>query len=114
MKFIFPKNYKYRAKILGIIDYGTAIIDLLLGIVLLFLIKIFTKRITTIIYVFIILYVPVLLFSIFIAQGENIITYIIMTYKFFKRRGVYFCDKNYNDLEKEEKIEIHWKGRKNR
>lgn len=47
MKFIFPKNYKYRAKILGFIDYVTAIVDLLIGIILFFMIHMFVTKITT-------------------------------------------------------------------
>lgn len=29
MKFIFPQNYKFNNKILGIIDYSTAIINVI-------------------------------------------------------------------------------------
>ena len=47
MKFIFPKNYKYRAKILGFLDYITAIVDSLIGIILFFIIKTFVRKITT-------------------------------------------------------------------
>lgn len=47
MKFIFPKNYKYRAKILGFIDYITAIVDALIGLLLFFIIRIFVKKVTT-------------------------------------------------------------------
>ncbi len=95
MKFIFPKNYRYKAKILGFIDYVTAIIDLLIGIVLFFLLKLFVRKIATGIYLFIILYLPWVLFSIFITGGENIITYIIMMIQFIRRRGVYFYNKKY-------------------
>ena len=85
MKFIFPKNYKYRAKILGFIDYITAIVDAILGFLLFFIIKLFTKKISTQIYIFIILFVP---------DGENIISYIIQIVRFIRRRGVYFYDKS--------------------
>lgn len=94
MRFIFPKNYKYRAKILGFIDYVTAIVDALLGFVLFFLIKLFVKKLSTQIYIFIILFIPIILFSIFVSDGENIISYTIQIIKFIKRRGVYFYDKN--------------------
>ena len=93
MKFIFPKNYRYRAKILGIIDYVTAIVDSLIGILLFFIIRIFIKKITTQIYIFVILFVPILLFSVFVSDGENIITYTIQIIKFIKKRGIYFYDK---------------------
>ena len=94
MKFIFPKNYKYRAKILGFIDYSTAVVDLIIGIILFLFLKIFVKKISTRIYIFIILFVPIILFSIFVADGENIIVYLVRIIRFMKRRGVYFYSKN--------------------
>ena len=103
MKFIFPKNYKYRTKILGFLDYITAIIDLIIGFLLFLLIKIFIKKISLQIYIFIILFIPIVLFSIFIAEGENIFTYIIMIIRFVKRRGVYFYSK-INELEKKDSL----------
>ena len=101
MKFIFPKNYKYQSKILGFIDYITAIVDLVIGITLFLLLKIFIKTISIRIYIFIILFVPIILFSIFASDGENIIIYIYKIIKFIKRRGVYFYMKNtFRDLTK--------------
>ena len=94
MKFIFPKNYKYRAKILGFIDYVTATIDLIIGFILIFLIRIFVKKITTQIYILVVLFIPIVLFSVFVADGENIILYTIQIFKFMKKRGIYFYDKN--------------------
>lgn len=94
MKFVFPKNYKYKTKIFGFIDYVTAIFDLLIGIVLFFILKLLVIKISTRIYIFIVLFVPILLFSIFVADGENIILYIARIARFMKRRGVYFYNKN--------------------
>jgi len=111
MKFIFPKNYRYRAKILGFIDYVTAIVDLLIGIILFFILKIFPISISIRIYIFILLFVPIVLFSVFAADGENIIVYLIRIIRFIKRRGVYFYDKNNDDLDGEEKVAIHRKIR---
>lgn len=96
MKFIFPKNYKYRAKILGFVDYVTALIDLLIGIALFLILKVFVKNIWTGIYIFIILYVPMILLSVLAAEGENLIEYFIRIIRFMKRRGVYFYSKNYD------------------
>ena len=94
MKFIFPKNYKYKSKIFGFIDYVTAIVDLIIGIILFSILRIFISSISTKIYIFIILYMPIMLFSIFVVGGENIITYTIQIIKFLKRRGVYFYMKS--------------------
>ena len=94
MKFIFPKNYKYRAKILGFIDYITAITCSVIGILLFLIIHILFKKITTQIYIFVILFVPIVLFSIFVSDGENIISYTLQIIRFIKRRGIYFYNKN--------------------
>lgn len=96
MKFIFPRNYKYRPKIFGFIDYVTAIVDLVIGISLFFILRIFITSISTRIYIFTILFVPIILFSIFVTGGENIVTYIIQIVKFMKRRGVYLYKKENN------------------
>lgn len=64
MRFIFPKNYKYKAKILGFIDYITAIFDLIIGIILFTILNMIINSIETKLYIFIILYVPIVLFSV--------------------------------------------------
>ena len=93
MKFIFPKNYKYTAKIFGFIDYITAIFDLIFGVILFGIIHIFFEKLSTQIYVFIILFIPVILFSVIGLGGENIIQYVVYIYKFIKKRRVYFYKK---------------------
>lgn len=93
LKFIFPKNYKFNRKILGFLDYKTAVIDLILGLLLLLLIRSIFTSLSTQIYVFIILFLPILLFSILGTGGENIIDFTIYIIKFFKNRKVYFYEK---------------------
>lgn len=90
MKFIFPKNYKYNAKILGFIDYTTAVVDLIIGVILFFIVNLIFTSLSTKIYVFISLFFPVILFSIIGTNGENIILYLISIIKFMKNRKVYF------------------------
>jgi len=46
MKFIFPQNYRYHGKILGLLDYVTATIDLIVGVILFFVLKVFVAKIT--------------------------------------------------------------------
>lgn len=93
LKFIFPKNYKYNRKILGFLDYKTAIIDLSIGIILFLLIRIIFNALSTQIYVFIILFLPILLFSILGTGGESIIEFTIYIIKFFKNQKIYFYEK---------------------
>lgn len=93
MKFIFPKNYRYNAKIFGFIDYTTAIIDLIVGILMFFIIHLIFDNISTQICVFISLFFPVILFSIVSTGGENIVYCIIYIIKFIRNRKVYFYEK---------------------
>ena len=93
MKFIFPKNYSFKYKLLGFIDYSTAILDVVIGVVLLSIIHIFISSITTKIYIFIIIYIPIVLFSIFGLGRENFLSVLYYMYNFFKNRGIYLYKK---------------------
>ncbi|MBR3163199.1 MAG: hypothetical protein IKF17_03785 [Clostridia bacterium] len=73
MKFVFPQNYNFKSKILGFIDYSTAIVDVIWAILLFGLLKIFKISINFKICIFVIMFFPVLLFSIVGFNGENII-----------------------------------------
>lgn len=73
MKFIFPKNYNFKNKLLGIIDYPTAIINVILFIIIY---KISALIFVSLINRFIILvlfYFPFLLISIFSISNESFI-----------------------------------------
>ena len=94
MKFIFPKNYHFQYKLLGFIDYSTAILDVVIGFILFGIIHLFTSQITTEIYIFVILYVPIFLFSIFGIGRENVLSVIYYMFKFFKNRKIYLYKKS--------------------
>ena len=100
MKFIFPKNYKYNTKVLGFIDYITAIVDLLIGIIIFSILNLIFKDLSTRIYIFIIIFLPIILFSILGTNGENILEFLIYIFKFFKNRKIYFYQKNGIMIEK--------------
>ena len=93
MKFIFPKNYKYNAKLFGFIDYTTAIIDLIIGIILFVIVHTIFSELSTQIYVLVSLLTPVILFSILGVNKENILDFSLYIIKFFKNRKVYFYKK---------------------
>lgn len=76
MKFIFPKNYKFSIKLLGFIDYKTAIFDLIYGILLFLIINLIFNNWNVKIYLFIGLYFPIILFSLFGINNENIVDVI--------------------------------------
>ena len=94
MKFIFPKNYNFKYKLLGFIDYTTAILDFIIAFILFFIIKLFNFNLVKQIYIFIITYIPIFLFSIFGIGRENLLSVIYYLFKFFKNKGIYLYNKN--------------------
>lgn len=96
MHFIFPKNYDFKSKLLGIIDYSTAILDLIIGILIYLLVNLIFENINLKIYVFTSLFFPVLLISILGINKENIISIVIYMFKFFKNQNIYLYKKNNN------------------
>lgn len=90
MKFIFPQNYHFKNKILGIIDYQTAFVNLVWYIIVFILVNIFFKSINLKITVFISLCFPLLLFSFSGFHGENIIDVIKYLFKFIVKQKLYF------------------------
>lgn len=94
MHFIFPKNYNFKPKLLGFIEYSTAILDIIFGIFIYFIINLIFTNINVKIYIFISLFFPILLISILGLNRENIISVFIYMYKFFKNQNVYLYKKN--------------------
>ncbi len=94
MHFIFPKNYNFKPKILGFIEYSTAILDVVFGIVLYFLVNLIFKNINLKIYIFISLFFPIFLISILGINKESIISVFIYIFKFFKNQNNYLYSKN--------------------
>ena len=64
MNFIFPQNYNFKNKILGIIDYSTAILNVSWFSILLIIVNILFNDINIKIFLIIIFYFPILIFSI--------------------------------------------------
>lgn len=73
MKFIFPQNYDFKNKLLGIIDYSTAFVNLLWYTLVFILINLLFKNLTIKIFTFVILCFPLLLLSFAGFNGENIV-----------------------------------------
>ena len=108
MKYIFPKNYKYRPKILGYIDYVTAVFDIVFGIMLFLIIHLIFKKVSTQIYAFIILFLPLVLITVFFTRDENIIEIICYMFKFIKRRGIFVYGREEEKIEKNKNIFKRW------
>lgn len=88
-KFIFPMNYKFSAKFLGIIDYSTLLpfsiyTSIIIGLLYIFKIDFFLSFALVIILVV----PPLLLLSIGINR-QPAIPYILAVYKFHKKSKLY-------------------------
>jgi len=64
MKFVFPQNYDFSTKFLGLIDYSTAIVNIIWSGLVFVLINTIFQSLNIKIFLFIILSLPVLLFSV--------------------------------------------------
>lgn len=93
MKFIFPQNYKMKTKILGLIDYQTAILNLIWAGLIFFIINVLFNNLNVKIFLFITLVFPLLIFSIVGINGENVINVIIYMSKFIIKPKLLFYTK---------------------
>ena len=84
LKFIFPKNYDFKNKLFGVLDYSTIFINFIwCGIVFIF-INLFFNNLTLRIFLFILFCFPFLLISISGFNGESFVyvsIYIIFSFK---------------------------------
>lgn len=74
MKFVFPQNYNFKSKIFGWLDYWAAILNVVWGVILFGILNIISVGINIKIFIFVIFFFPVLLFSIVGFNGESIIS----------------------------------------
>ena len=93
MKFIIPQNYKFNTKILGLIDYQTAILNVIWGGIIIAILNLLFTSLNIKIFLFIVLVFPMLIFSIVGINGENIINVIIYMSKFILRPKLLFYSK---------------------
>ena len=99
MKFIFPKNYDFRTKLLGFIDYSTAIIDIIVLFILYFISSLLFSSLMYRITFLISLFLPILLFTFFGFQKENIYTVISYMLCFIIQSQVYLYEKDTQKLQ---------------
>ena len=97
MKFIIPLNYKFKNIILGIIDYPTAILNLIWNTFLYFILKNFSIVLSTKIFIFSALSFPVLLLTIVGFNNESPLYTIKYLIQYIRRPKIYLFQKqNYN------------------
>lgn len=89
MKFIFPRNYKYKNKLFGMIDYSTAIINIIFYLIIYFIINLFFKQIKIKIFLFVLICFPCFLLSIINNDNENIFSLIKYFIKYLKSKKLY-------------------------
>lgn len=94
MHFIFPKNYNFKPKLFGFIEYSTAILDTVIGVLIYLFVNFAFTNINTKIYVFISLFLPVLLISILGINRESFISVFCYILKFIKNQNVYLYTRN--------------------
>ena len=93
MKFVFPQNYNFRNKFLGIIDYSTLIINIIFYLFIFSICNLFFKNINIKIFIFISTCFPLFILSITGLNNENIFLVIIYIIKFLKNRKIYLYNK---------------------
>ena len=93
MHFIIPKNYKFKPKILGLLDYQSGILVALWAGFLYLFVNIFFSTLTMKLYFFIGLFLPMLLFCIIGVNNENIISVLKYILKFYMSQKIYLYKK---------------------
>lgn len=93
MQFIIPKNYKFKTKLLGLLDYQTAVIDGIWAGILFLLSNLIFTSLTHKLYFIVALFLPVLLFTIIGVNNESVISVTIYIFKYFKRQKIFLYKK---------------------
>ena len=94
MKFIFPQNYNFSAKFLGVLDYKTVIFNIIFWIFIFLITKLFNFSLSIRIFIFILTCFPVFLVSLFGFHQENIIYVFKYLFLYFKNPKIYLYKKN--------------------
>lgn len=89
MKYIFPENYNFKNKILGVIDYPTAIFNVLYFLIVFSIFNFIFKAINLKIIFIIIFYFPVFIFSIVGFNHENILYSLFFIIKYLIKPKIY-------------------------
>lgn len=96
MKFIFPQNFNFKNKILGVIDVSTLFLNIIWDAFIYCLLNLFFSNINIIISGFIIFCFPLFLFSIIGFNHENIVYVLFYLLKFILSPKLYFYNKDIN------------------
>lgn len=89
MNFIIPKNYKFKNKIFGVIDYPTALINVIWNVFIYFVLKNVNIAVSVRIFIFSTLSFPILLLTIIGFNNESPLYTIGYIVKFLHRQKIY-------------------------
>ncbi len=89
MKFLFPENYNFKNKLFGILDYPTAIFNIVYFFLLLSFFNLIIKNINLKIFLLVLFYSPILFFSILTLNNESFLRVMAYILKYFFNPKVY-------------------------
>ena len=89
MKFIFPQNFNFKNKLLGIIDYPSAILNVIYFLILWLLCNLFINNLTIKIFIIIFMYLPIFLLSVIDFNHENILYFLWYMVKYLIKPKLY-------------------------
>lgn len=89
MNFIFPSNYSFKNKLLGIIDYPTAIFNVIYFLIIFGINYLLFSSINIRIIFIVVFYFPIFLFSIVGFNHENILYSLFYILKFLIKPKIY-------------------------
>lgn len=97
MKFVIPQNYKFKNKILGIVDYPTAVFNILWNLAIYSFLKNMSLSISIRIFIFSTLSFPVLLLTIIGFNNESPIYAVRYIFRYLIRPKVYLFKRDFSD-----------------
>ena len=95
MKFIIPKNYKFKNRIFGIIDYPTDIVNIVWDVFIYFLLRNIDANISIRIFIFTLLSFPVLLITIVGFNNESPVYTLKYVVRFLIKQKIYLFKKEF-------------------
>ena len=93
MKFIFPRNFDFKTKLLGVFDYLTIIINIIYDLFVFSICNLLFNNINIIIFICISLCFPLLILSIVGLNNENVFLVLIYIFKYFFKPKLYLYNK---------------------
>ena len=99
MNFIIPKNYNFKNKLFGMIDYNTAIFNTICNVLLYFILKNIEITISIKICIFSSLSFPVLLLTLIGFNNESPIYTIKYLLNYLKSQKVFLFKKEYSNYD---------------